>query len=187
MARKQEVGQGRLIVSVIHSSMDALADSLTALEKRFGLVQYETIEIECSQAAAYKEEMGDNLQRRFFSFERPVERDALPLVKSVCCKVESQFADRIDDYPFRTVNIDPGILTPSNLVMASHREYNHSVYLEDGVFAIIALIWARDKFTRLPWTNLDFCDGDSIEFFGRVRESFNLLEYSKGSPTSQVR
>ncbi|MCK4632886.1 MAG: DUF4416 family protein, partial [candidate division Zixibacteria bacterium] len=69
----------------------------------------------------------------------------------------------------------PGILTPANLVMASHREYNHRVYLEDGVYAELALVWSKGRYVRLPWTNPDFCHGEAIEFFQRVRGSFDLV------------
>jgi hypothetical protein len=176
MARIQKPAQGRLIISTIYSSMDALADSLKAVERRFGRVQFETIEIETSAADEYREEMGDNLMRRFFSFERPVSRDALVELKAVCHKIEPMFADNVGDFVFRTVNIDPGILTPDNLVMASHREFNHRLYLRDGVFAEVALIYSRGRFMRLPWTNPDFYDNEAVEFLKRVRDSFELVE-----------
>lgn len=181
MARAQEIPPGKLIVSVIYSSMDALADSLTALEKRFGRVECETVEITTSEAADHREEMGENLLRRFFSFEREVDRHVLPLLKSVCRKIEGQFADKVDDCLFRTVNLDPGIITPANLIMASYKEFNHRVYLEDGVFAELALIHARGRFVRLPWTSPDFYNEEAIDFFERVRSGFKLLETTQES------
>ena len=60
--------------------------------------------------------------------------------------------------------------------MASYKEFNHRVYLEDGVFAELALIHARGRFVRLPWTSPDFYDTESIDFFERVRSGFKLLE-----------
>ena len=175
MARIQKPPPGRLIVSIIYSSMDALADGLKALERRFGRVQFETVEIACSDSVTYAEEMGDRLQRRLFSFERLFSRDALPEIKNACHKIEPQFADAVGDFIFRTVNLDPGILTPDNLLMASHREYNHRVYLRDGVFAQVELIWSQGQYMRLPWTNADFCDGEAVEFFHRIRETFGVL------------
>ena len=101
-------------------------------------------------------------------------------MKRTCHKIEPHFADQIQGYDFRTVNIDPGILTSSNLIIASHRELNHRVYLKDGVFAELALIHARGQFRRLPWTNPDYCQGEAIEFFMRVHESFELAESAVG-------
>ncbi len=184
MARIQKPPPGRLVVSVIYSSMDALADSLKALERKFGRVQFETVEIPCSDRETYREEMGDTLQRRLFSFEKLYARDSLPEIKAICHKVEPMFADTVGDFIFRSVNIDPGILTPSNLVMASHREYNNRLYLRDGVYAQIELIWGSGQFCRLPWTNPDFCEGEAVEFFLRVRESFEMLAESRDSQTA---
>ena len=176
MARIQKPPPGRLVVSIIYSSMDALADAVSALEKKFGRVQFETLEIPCHQPEEYFEEMGDSLLRRFYSFDKQVPRDTLPALKASCYKLEPRFSDTVDGYHFRTVNIDPGILTPSALVMASHKEYNHRVYLRDGVWAEMSLIYAHDKFCRLPWTNPDFCNDEAVDFFERVRETFEIIE-----------
>jgi len=175
MARVQKPPKGRLIVSIIYNSLDGLSDALKLLEKQFGRVQCETIEIGCS-AGQYAEEMGDQLQRRFYSFEKLVERDRLPEIKATCHKVENQLGDLVNDYAFRTVNIDPGILTPENVVMASHREYNHRLYLGEGVFGELTLVFSRGRFVRLPWTPPAFCEGEAIEFFLRVRDSFAVVD-----------
>ena len=176
MARVQQPDKGRQIISVIYSSMDALADALKQLERKFGPVQYETLEIECQRPEMYREEMGDGLLRRFFSFEKLIDRDSLADAKKICHKIEPEFSDRVEGYDFRAVNIDPGILTTSNLIMASHREYNHRIYLKDGIFAEVSLIHANGGFRRLPWTHPDFCEAEAIEFFTRVRNSFELAE-----------
>ncbi|MEK7775067.1 MAG: DUF4416 family protein [Candidatus Zixiibacteriota bacterium] len=177
MARVQKPPQGRLIVGVIHSSLDALADSLKALERRFGRVQCETTGAECADGDFYREEMGADLQRRFFSFERPVSRESLVEIKGICHKIEPLFADRTgEDFYFRTVNIDPGILTPSNLVVASHREQSHRVYLANGVYAETVLIFSRGQFCRLPWTSPDYYADEAIDFFLRVRGTFGELQ-----------
>ncbi|HWR82912.1 MAG TPA: DUF4416 family protein [Candidatus Deferrimicrobium sp.] len=176
MARSQRPAPGRLIVSTIYSSLDALAESLPLLERRFGRVQFETVGMPCSEVELYKEEMGSDLQRRFFCFEQPVERDSLPEIKKICHKIEPLFADRSGDFIFRTVNIDPGILVPDNLVMASHRDDHHRVYLRDGVFAEIVLIYVNGRFARLPWTSTDFCHDEAIDLFLRVRGSFEEAE-----------
>ena len=181
MARFKKPPPGKLIVSIIYSSVDALADSVSALEKKFGKVMYETLEVHCEQAPDYTEEMGEKLHRRFFSFEKEVPRDSLAVVKATCFKIEAQFADLIDGFHFRTVNLDPGILTPTTLVMASHREESHKVYIKDGVYAEIAMIHAHGGFCRLPWTQSDFCDEETIAFLERVKQTFELEESSQES------
>jgi hypothetical protein len=166
---------GKLIVSAIYGHIDAVADALKLLEKQFGRIQFETLDIPYTDTEKYAEEMGNGLQRRFFSFEREARRDSLPDIKPALTRIEEQLGDRVDDYTFRTVNLDPGILTPANLTMASNREYNYRIYLGKGVFADIQLIWARGQFTRLPWTNPDFYHDEAIDFFVRARETFDLV------------
>ncbi len=175
MARIQKPPKGRLIVSIIYSSWDGLADALKMLERQFGRIDCETMEIPYG-GNQYAEEMGHNLQRRFYSFDRLVERDCLPDAKATCAKIERRLGDLVGDFAFRTVNIDPGVATTENVIMASHREFNHRVYLTDGVFAELTLVYAKNRFVRLPWTDLDFCQKEALEFFHRVRQSFELLE-----------
>jgi hypothetical protein len=86
------------------------------------------------------------------------------------------FSDIVDDYNFRTVNIDPGILSTSNIVMASHNEANYHIYIKDGVFAELALVYGRGQYLRVPWTNKDYYNEEAIEFFNRVREYFDIIE-----------
>lgn len=176
MARVMEPPPGKLILSIIYSSMDALSDSLKTLERRFGRVQFETAEIECAVSKRYEEEMGHDLHRRFFSFEQMTPRSALTSIKGICHKIEPNFSDHVEDFHFRTVNIDPGIITPNNLVMASHHEYGHSIYLTSGVYNELMLVWSQGRFVRLPWTPADFYDDEAVDLFERVRALFDLVE-----------
>ncbi|MEA3296806.1 MAG: DUF4416 family protein [candidate division Zixibacteria bacterium] len=176
MPHLKEPLPGRLIVSVIYSSIDALSDSLSMLERRFGKVQYETSEIASSEAERYREEMGEGLVRRFFSFEEPVKRSVLCEIKMTCRKIEPCFADNAGGVLFRTINIDPGIMTPDNIVMASIHETRHKVYIGNSIFAEIVLIYANGRFVRLPWTSPDFCYDQAIDLFERVRDGFELCE-----------
>ncbi len=176
MIRTLEPPPGRLILSTVSSSVDALAEALEKLERRFGRVQFETDAIPCSDAERFREEMGDRPQRRFFSFERMVARCSLIDVKAACDKIEPQFADEVDGFMFRTVNLNPGIMSEENLIMAGHRELNHCVYIGQGTYAEIALIYTRGQFVRLPWTNPDFYSDQAIDLFNRVRDCFEIME-----------
>lgn len=175
MVRMQEPEPGRLIISTIYSSVDALADTLRRLERRFGRVENETSGQKCNCREVYHEEMGNDLKIRFFSFEKPVPRSDLPEIKTMCRKIESNFSDHIEDYMFRTVNIDPGIMTRDNLIMAAARDLKQRVYLSDGVFAELTLIYSKGCFNRLPWTHADFCTEEAEDFFRHVRDSLEIV------------
>lgn len=176
MPRLQPPPPGRLICSVAYAQIDALADCLKKLEHQFGEVQFETLDIPFSSEPRHREEMGHDLTRRFFSFDKMVPRDRLSDLKRICRKIEAGFADQVDDFLFRTVNIDPGIMTPDNVIMASSQGHHYRVYLTAGVFAQIELIWSRGRFVRLPWTNPDFTHAEAVDFFERVRDTFDLVK-----------
>ncbi len=176
MARVQFPAPGRLILSFIYSSLDGLTDALNEVERRFGPVQCETLDIPCTEVGQYREEMGGSLTRRFFSFEKELARDQLTACKKYCHKIEAKFGDRVDDTTFRTVNIDPCLMTPENLVVASHREANNRIYLGDGVFGELTLVWSKRGFVRLPWTPDDYCHDEAIGLFERVHRSFEVLD-----------
>ena len=175
MTPDKEPPPGRLVISTITSSWDALAEAVEHMERRFGRVLCETDHIPCSQSERYLEEMGENVWRRLFSFETPVSRSSLPELKAACARIEPRFADRLGDFCFRTVNINPGILTPDNLIMASRHNASHRIYINGGTYAEVTLIYSRDRFTRLPWTDPDFCHTEAIDFLCRVRSSFDLV------------
>lgn len=167
---------GRLICSVAYAQIDALADCLRRLENQFSAVMFETLDIPFTGEARHREEMGHQLTRRFFSFEKQVGLDRLPDLKRLCRKIEAGFADEVDDYLFRAVNVDPGIMTPENVVMASSQGMNYRLYLTNGVYAQVELIWSRGQFVQLPWTNPDFTHPEALDLFNRVRETFDLVK-----------
>ena len=167
---------GRLICSVAYAQIDALADCLQRLENQFSPVQFETLDIPFTGEPRHHEEMGQQLIRRFFSFEKQVGLDRLADLKRLCRKIEAGFADEVDDYLFRAVNVDPGIMTPENVTMASSEGKNYRIYLTSGVYAQVELIWSRGQFVQLPWTNPDYTHPEALDLFHRVRETFDLVK-----------
>jgi hypothetical protein len=171
MGRIKKPLPGKLIVSVIYSSLGAMNDATIDIEKKFGHVEFETDEIDFLHTTYYLEEMGDNLKRKFFAFSRLVERDQLPSIKIWTNKLEEKYGENVGDFVFRKVNLDPGIITPANLVLATTKDYAHRIYLRDGIFAEVTLIYEKKKFRPLPWTYPDYTEPEALEFFSRVRET----------------
>ena len=65
--------------------------------------------------------------------------------------------------------------------MASCRAANHRAYFRDGVYADLQLVWSREQYVQLPWTDQDFCHDEVIDLLTRVRSTFELVdsEYQK--------
>ncbi|MFH2035811.1 MAG: DUF4416 family protein [Candidatus Zixiibacteriota bacterium] len=168
---------GRLIVSAIYSSIGALHDAILEIEKKYGPVEFETEELEFLHTTYYREEMGNDLKRKFFSFEKPAERDLLPEIKIWTNKLEEKFGERSGEYVFRKINLDPGILTLANLVLASTKDFSHRIYLSDGIYGEITLMYEKKKFVTLPWTYPDYTEPIVIEFLNKVRETMKGIAF----------
>jgi len=73
----------------------------------------------------------------------------------------------------RKINLDPGYITESNLVLASTKAYNHRIYLKEGIYAEVTLIYRKKTgYEPLPWTYPDYRTRLALDFFGEVRRLY---------------
>lgn len=81
----------------------------------------------------------------------------------------------------RLINIDPGYLSMTKLVLASTKNREHRIYLRDGIYAEVTLAFRDQAWTPMPWTYTDYQRPDILEFLKLARKGFtnNLIS---GSP-----
>jgi hypothetical protein len=141
---------------------------LEAAEERvvtaFGPVSHRSALIPFSFSDYYAAEMGPGLLRRWLS-HGPVEPGRLAELKRAANRVEAEFAQD----GRRRVNIDPGLLSLHSLVLASTKDFAHRVYLNDGVFAEVTLLYRSGRFEPLDWTYPDYRTGCCHEFLRTCR------------------
>lgn len=82
--------------------------------------------------------------------------------------------------PGRAVNIDPGILTASALIMATAKDFTHRIPLAHGIYAHLELLFTRTDLRFLDWTYPDFRQDSYRRFFLDLRKLY--LEQLRGSP-----
>ena len=70
----------------------------------------------------------------------------------------------------RPLNLDPGYITPAKLVLASTKDHAHRIYLRDGIFAEVTLVYRQRKWQPLEWTYPDYRRDDYQRFFTQCRE-----------------
>jgi len=116
----------------------------------------------------YVKEFGSNLRKQLFVFATPVSLENYPRIKVWSNQIEIEPKSR-SEYP-RIVNIDPGYLEPSKLVLFSTKNYSHRVYLADGIFAEVTMLYARGKFVKLPWTYADYYWAENLKFLIEMRK-----------------
>jgi len=115
----------------------------------------------------YAKEMGENLKKGFYFFEKLKPPDYLIELKLKCYEIEKELADSSGN---RRVNLDPGYLGLSKIVLSTFKDYAHRIYLSKGVYAEVTLIYKNKTFTELPWTYPDYKQPEIIETFNKVRD-----------------
>ena len=116
----------------------------------------------------YTPEMGPHLGRRLAAFLHLAEAAGLKDWKVFTNRVEKEFSlgDR------RLVNLDPGYVAAERLVLATGKNYSHRIYLDNGIYGDLTLIYQGGAFQPLPWTFPDYASGALPALLARVRQKY---------------
>lgn len=142
-------------------------DIIAELEKIFGSVVLKSSCIPFKHTEYYNDEMGDNLNRQWVAFNDLILTDALVQLKHKTNEAEKKYLNKNGG---RMVNIDPGAVSLSNLILVSTKNYSHRVYLGGGIYAEVTLIYRQKHFMPLDWTYPDYREETALAFFTEARE-----------------
>jgi hypothetical protein len=143
-----------LVLSILSAKWDLFWPALLGrLEAAFGPADFVSAPLAFDRTAYYEREFGAPLSRRILGFARPVPQDSLADVKLATNAVEDDL--RGEDCR-RIVNLDPGLITPERLVLATGKNFTHRVYLGKGIFADLTLIYQKGDWKALPWSFPDY-------------------------------
>ena len=161
------------------------------LEKKFNnKIDIFSPVIDFSFTKYYNKEMGENLKRQWISFETHLSPELLaeikvetnniedsyavssPFVIPECLCRESRSSSALSSKPSynRVVNIDPGYITPANVILASTKDFSHRIYLSKGIYSEVTTIYRKEGFTKLPWTYPDYLCPTATEFILQARK-----------------
>ena len=118
-------------------------------------------------AKYYSSEMGsqEKLHRLFFVSLNPTSRESLLSAKQKALVWEQVW----EDQGARRINIDPGLLSLENVVLSTAKPYSHRIYLADGIYAELCLIFKQGEYTTLDWSYPDYSHEQVIDFFHFLR------------------
>jgi len=129
------------------------------------------------QTDYYKDQTGENILRQFVSAEKLVEPGCLAKIKHKTNKLEQKLAGQLSlDLP-RPVNLDPGVIEASKLILATTKNYSHRIYIGEKMYAEVTLIFDKGTWHPLPYTYPDYRQKCYHDFFDKVRT--RLLEQLK--------
>lgn len=170
MGQIREPEPVKLFVGMLSAYQGAFAEAESRLADPFGPVDLRSDLFAHEFTEYYRDEMGHPLVRYFCSFERLISPQALAGAKRLSNRIETELARR-DEWPVaRPVNLDPGYVAPSKLVLASTKDSAHRLYLGDGIWAELTLRFQGGDWAELDWTYPDYRTPEYREFFRRVRD-----------------
>jgi Domain of unknown function (DUF4416) len=171
MAEIRPFTPAKLIVGVIYSLDAALRRTEEALQAGYGPIDFKSAAFRFDQTGYYDQQMGRGLFRLFLSFSRLIPPEFLSRIK-VCTNALELETRKFLAREERVINIDPGILTASALIMATAKDFSHRIPLDQGIYGHLELLFSRSAVKLLPWTYPDFKQEGYQRYFLEVRRAY---------------
>jgi len=169
----------KLIVGILAADRNCLHAAMEAVIDKFGKTDLTSHVWPFSETDYYRQETGPTILRQFISFEKLIEPEKLAKIKLVTNKLEKKLAKRLRIPLRRPVNLDPGIIEPAKLVLATTKNYSHRIYIGKRIYAEVTLIFNKGAWQPSEYTYPDYRTPHYHEFLTRVRT--RLLEQLKAN------
>ena len=158
----------KLIIGAIYADPEWFMKAKSAMQRQSWEIQYQTQEFPFDQTDYYSTEMGEGLKRSFLSIKGLQSLEFSAEWKLRTAEIEQQFSNKGK----RRINLDPGYLDLSRVVLLSGKEGSHKIYLRNGVWADLVLLKDKGGYRSFPWTFPDIKTGCYDDFFLQLRVEF---------------
>ncbi len=158
----------RFFAGILTGRLDILPQIFNALQEKLGTIDYTSELIDFDFTGYYERELGTGLKRQFLSFQDLASPDKLADTKVFTNELEQRWTEAGN----RMLNIDPGFLNDSRVVLASTKDFSHRIYLGCGIYGEITLIFRHKHYEPLPWTYPDFRSEAYQEILQRLRARY---------------
>lgn len=161
----------KLFVGVLTSLPETVPEAEKKLTELFGAVDLRSESILFDMTHYYDEEMGTPIHRCFLSFEKLIHPSEIADVKVKTNDLESAFSGQYSNLQ-RPINLDPGYLEQSKIVLASTKNYYHRILISGGIFAEVTLHFEQGAWQSFPWTFPDYKTSHYHHFFLSLRDLY---------------
>lgn len=159
-----------LFVGIFGQDQSLFEEISKIMERKFGPICGRSELFDFIHTDYYTEEMGPNLKKIFYVFERPIPPQKLVDIKLYTNRLEARFSKKEKGIMRRQVNLDPGYLSLNKVVLASTKDYSHRLYLGKGIYGEVTLFYKDKIFNPFPWTYPDYKTAGYINFFNQMRK-----------------
>lgn len=158
----------KLVTGVFLKDRGLLKALINELDERLGPIDIISQWFPFDYTSYYETEMGSPLFRRMLAYKNLIEQTDLAGIKNITNDIELKYSKNGK----RTVNIDPGYMLCERFVLATGKNYTHRIYIGDGIYADLTLIYQKSGFKKLPWTYPDYYNEKMVSYLKAVREKY---------------
>ena len=167
-----------LFIGTLYSDAEIFKRSKEIIEENFGDILLESPSTVWEYSSYYKDELGWPLFRQFIFFKNLIDPGILSDIKLKTNEIE----DTLSSGGRRRINLDPGYLTLSKIVLASTKNYAHRIYLGKGIYGEVSLLFKDGIYNSYLYTYRDYRDKTSIDIFMNARELFKKMLSASPNP-----
>ncbi len=161
----------KLICGVMLRDTALFSEAFERLSQVFGRIDLTSSAFKFTFSDYYHKQMGGAVERMFLSFSDLISPEKLSSIKLQTNELEETVRREQGDAQ-RVINLDPGILSASSLVMATAKGFAHRIPMQNGIYAHLEFLFGKDRVRTLEWTYPDFKTGDYDKFFLEVRRIY---------------
>ncbi len=158
------------------------------VRSRLGAIAVLSSRFDFAESEYYRTTMGDCLKKQFAILECWYDPASLADSKLLSNDWENQISSEGSYSEARPLNIDPGYMSMTKLVLASTKNREHRIYLRDGIYAEVTLAYRNQLWQPMPWTYPDYQRDDFRLFFQQARAYLadRVLEQSRDAANKSV-
>lgn len=175
----------KLIVGMLSATEPLFAAAQEQMATLWGPIDVIGTVLDFANTDYYTKEMGPNLLRRFVAFAELIDPGQLAQIKHTSNALEEQLARTeigVAAEVARPINLDPGYIDPSKLILATTKNYSHRIYIGGSMYAEATLHYHKGKWLGWPYTYPDYAGGTYDEFLNQTRQ--RLMEQLSSQKTN---
>jgi len=171
MAEPKPFSPVKLICGIITSGENIFNTAEECLISLYGPADLKSPYFKFNFTDYYEKQMGKDLKRRFLSFKNSIFPENISEIKLRTNELEEELR-KGQKMSRRVVNLDPGYITSSALIMATAKDFAHRIPLHHGIYAHLELLFSKKEARTLSWTYPDFKTEGYQKFFIEVRRIY---------------
>ena len=162
------------IFGVLYKEQDLFDHAVQLIESNLSPIDILSEPFPFVETGYYTQEMGSGLTRRYLSLSELIYGECLSDLKILANSLE----DELEQDGKRRVNLDPGYLGASNLILASTKNFSQRIDIGQGIYAEVTMLFMHGDFTKLPWTYPDYYNHRDVFCMMRQRYREQLTKES---------